>query len=275
MEKIQNEVYLSDPDFCVLLISIRMLNEACKLRASPDRGSSTLSFLTKDVEDMRRSSDDYDFSNFPSIDAVVVSIFLFTAYNVCGKHNRAFCYLTEAIGLMDMILEPSAPTEIIRLQRLEYVLFVTESASVSIYGSGRNRKLARRPSSITTPEHTLMWYNGGNGAEAQNWIRDAERMKADEEAVKLLLLMTRLHLANKLTEVANVSVDNMMAANIAKSFDNPSNHQPLTFSTQTADVAITRQWKLASQWWRVLSAGNTLPSSTDSLQLTIQILGMS
>jgi hypothetical protein len=275
IEKIQNEVYLSDPEFCILLVSIRMLNEACKLRVSPDYGSSTLSVLTKDVEDMRRSSDDYDFANTSSIDTVVVSLFLFTAYSVCDKHNRAFCYLTEAIGLMDMIMEPSAPTEIIRFQRLEHVLFVTESASVSIYGSGRKRKLARRPSAITTPEHTLMWYNDGNSAEERNWIRDAERMKADEEAVKLLLLMTQLHLANEITEVANVSVDNMMTANIAQSFHNPSHHQPLPLSTQTADVAITRQWKLASQWWRVLSMGNHLPSSTDSLQVTIQILGMS
>jgi hypothetical protein len=275
MEKIQSEVYLSDPDFRILLVSIRLLNEAGKLRASPGHGSSTLSSLSKDIEDMR-SSDDYDFANVPSIDTVVVSLFLFTAYSVCNKHNRAFCYLSEAIGLLDMISEPSTPTETIRLQRLEHVLFVTESASVSIYGSERKRKLARRPSGITTPEHTLMWYkNGNSSAEVQNWIQNAERMKADEEAVKLLLLMTRLHLANEVTEVANVSVDNMMMANIAQSFHNPSHNRSLPLSTQTADVAITRQWKLASQWWRVLSMGNNLPSSTDSLQVTIQILGMS
>jgi hypothetical protein len=250
MEKIQNEVYLSedsDPQFCILLVSIRMLKEACKLRASPDHGSSTFSLLAKDVEDMR-SSDDYDFANVPTIGTVVVSFFLFTAYSVCDKHNGAVCYLTEAIGLMDMILEPSALTGIIRLQRLEHVLFVTELASVSIYGSERKRKLAHRPSGITTPEYTLMWYNDRNSAEEQNSIRDAERMKADEEAVKLLLLMTRLHLANEVTEVANVSVDNMMMANIAQSFHNPSHHRPLPLSTQTAGVAITRQWKLAPQW---------------------------
>jgi hypothetical protein len=274
MEKIQNEVYLSDQDFHILLMSIRMTNETFKVAVSPDRGSFTLSLLAKNIEDMRRNSGDYDFSNAPSMDTVVVSICLFCAYCVCNKHNRALCYLTEAIVLMDMVPEPSDPIEIIRLKRLEYILFIAESASVSIYGSERNRKLARRPSILDTPEHTLRWYNGEKGAKGQNWIPDSERMKADEEAVKLLLLMTRLHLASEVAEVANVSVDNMMMANIAKSFDKTS-YQPFLFSVLIADVGITRQWKLASQWWKVLSIGNPLPSSTESLQLTIQILGMS
>jgi hypothetical protein len=277
VSKINLGAYLSDHDFGTLILSVSVLNEAARLRRAPDRESTTLERMTDMTERFRTSETTSHFTDSPSMDTVVVSLFLFVAYSVLNKHNRAFCYLNEAIGLLDLVEEPDELVDQVRLQRLECVLFVTESASSAIYGPKRMRRIVRRPNNFTRSANNLLWYfteaafDSGDFGWSKSRIEDLDR-----QAVELMLLMTSIHLATGVNEVASVTVDDRLMASITRSLSaNSEDTDDLpNCSMQTADVAITRQWKLAAHWWMVLCAGPFSMSSAESLSSTAQIIGM-
>ncbi|KAH8802766.1 hypothetical protein F5884DRAFT_756078 [Xylogone sp. PMI_703] len=269
MSRLERDEYLSNWEFHCLLLSIAVLNEAYKVRQSPQHDQSTMNFLLNSVEILRADSTHPHFSESPSLDAVIVSLFLFIAYNVSSRHNRAFCYLTEAIGLFDLIPELSDPVEAIRQQRLECVLYITESATVSIYGSGRKRLISRQPSALPSSAESLLWDH------LYLDIDDIVQMGSlDRQAVDLLLLMTHLHLAKDVSEVAKITVDDKLLHSVSRAFNSSATSQNPRCATQTADVAITRQWKLAELWWNDISRRSVLASPEGAINGTLEMIAM-
>lgn len=272
--QLNGDIHLSNTEFHSLLLSVALINEAYKVRRSPQHDPFMMNFLVKAIEGLRTGPDYCHFSEQPSFDSVVVSLFLFIAYNVSGRHNRAFFYLTEAIGLFDLV-QPSSLIETIRLQRLEYVLYITESATVSIYGSGRKRMLSSRPSNIPDSSDLLLWDSRDIDIEqsvgASIKIRSAT---IDKQAVDLLLLMTRLHLAPDVTQVAKISVDDRLMHSVTGPFDDDLDVQNTRYATLAADVAITRQWKLAELWWKNILCQSSSASPKAAVDGTIEMIAI-
>jgi hypothetical protein len=274
MSEINQGKHLCHPEFRSVVLSIAMFNEACKVRLSPQHDQSSMKSLARMVENIRSNSDHYHFADNPSLDAVVVSLFLFIAYNVMDKHSRAFCYLTETIGLFDLLGEFSDSVNIVRQKRLRYVLYITESATVSIYGSQRKRMISDCPSIPPDLGNLLSW----NGQETEEQdsigggIADADMVNIDKHAVDLLIRMTRLHLATTVSDVAKITVDDKLMTSITSPQE--CNTSPLNSycDTQIADVAITRQWKLAGLWWDDISRQPTLKLSDVLVNNTIDML---
>lgn len=276
MREIDQEKHLYNPEFRSVVLSIVMLNEACKVRLSPQHDQGAIKSLARTVENLRTNSVDYHFADNPSLDALVVSLFLFIAYNVMDKHSRAFCYLTEAIGLFDLLGEFSDPVNIVRQKRLRYVLYITESATVSIYGSQRKRMISDCPSIPPDLSSLLSWH--GQETEEQHSITggivDADMANIDKHAVDLLIRMTRLHLAITVSEVAKITVDNKLMTSMTRPQECDTGPANSYCDTQIADVAITRQWKLAGLWWNDISRQPALSFSDGLVNKTIEMLAM-
>jgi hypothetical protein len=261
VQKADQGLYLSDPEFRTLLLSLAMMNESRKFRGCPELGSGNLDFLSGMIETLRTGSS-YHFSEPNSLDTVVVSFFLFVAYVARNKYTRAFTYLTEAIGLLDLIDCPSDPIETIRYRRLEHILFITESATMSIFG-WRRRRLARRPLIPTDGANALLLHQ--SDADQLAWPQGLDRYdiaRLDSLALGLLLSMTRVYIASDHVEVANVVVENLMA------------HADMqNISTQTADLVITRLWKLACHWREAVVARGSLLLFHGNLGFNLRELG--
>jgi hypothetical protein len=218
---------IHDSDFHTVLLSIRLLNAASKLRMEPQRAPPILG-LVRQVEQSRLC---YEFSEQPTLDAVVVSLFLFTAYNVLGKHNRAFLYLDEAFSLMDMV-EARAEDEIRRKSIIKRVLFNTEAASFAIYAvNGRGR---RAPRLMLTSEELRM---------ANDTLLDG-----DDDLSRIAT-----HLLKQLTEVHSAEDWKVLTITNPGALIDPGVILDAVFQKnsyvrlQAADSAITRQWQLSSK----------------------------
>lgn len=273
IRKISQGEHLLDPEFRTLVLSIIMLNEACKVRLSPQHDQRTMTFLSRAIENLRNGSDGYHFAENPSIDTVVVSLFLFIAYNVSERHNRAFCYLTEAIGLFDLLGELIDPIDAIRQKRLLYVLYNTESATVTVYGSMRKRTVSQRPSTPLESIDSLSWYGHTAGVRCSiEEIAEADIVYIDKQAVELLLLMTRLHLATGISEVARITVEDRLMSSVKVLMESDSGHQVSYCDTQIADVAISRQWKLARLWWDDISRQPPPKPFDEAINSTIKMI---
>ena len=128
------------PELSALLLAMQLATAAGEFRlTNGDQGA--LRHLIKRVEKARLC---YDFAEAPTLDEVAISLFLFTSYNVLGKHNRAFLYLDEALSLMETV-RVVADEDAERLIRFEQVLYNTEAASLAIYAGKPRRCRARRP----------------------------------------------------------------------------------------------------------------------------------
>ncbi|KAL7929990.1 hypothetical protein V8C35DRAFT_313806 [Trichoderma chlorosporum] len=262
--------HLLDPTFRTLLLSIFLVNEAAQLRHSPDRGPARLDILIGATEKSRANSSDCHFADFPSLDTVIVSLFLFIAYSVRDKHNRAFIYLTEAIGLMDLVKYPCGRTEIIQYHRIECLLFVTEAASNSIYGVRGKRRIAKNPSNPPPKEVLDGWYiSEHKPRELPPPLSSMDYESLDKRAAGLLYAMTRLYSAHDTTGVSSVAFQDDILATLSDDDD-----QKPSCCMQTADVAITRQWQLATHWWHALSENGHSSEKKDSARYVIQIIGL-
>lgn len=259
--KIRQGVFLCDTEFRTLVLSLALMNETRKFRGSPELGSTRLDLLSRTIEGLRTGLD-YHFSEPNSLDTVIVSLFLFVAYVARGRHTRAFVYLTEAIGLLDLVDLPPDAVEAARYRRLEHVLYIAESATASVFGWKR-RKLARRPQTPRDGSHALALRHDGyaGGPDEQEWppgLDPGDVALRDARALELLLAMTRVYTASNVIEVPNLAVGNLVVPT----------------DTQTADLAITRLWKLASHWREaVVTAPGSFPVLDGNLDFTLRELG--
>ena len=272
-KSIEEEKHRTDPEFHTLVLSVAAMNEARKFRRFPDYGTTRLDSLLETVQSIRLNSANYDFTDSPSLDTVTVSWCLFMAHIFRGRFYKAFAYLTEAIGFLDVIDYPSDPLEAIRLRRLEYMIYITESGAIALYGPPRKRRIARWPSDYPDAVDDLLFHHHWEDSVPNESQSMPESEVVDKRAVELLLLMARLHAASGLDEVANVTLDEKLIASMVGSYGKQP-QRCSAISEQTADVAITRQWRLGWHWRAALAKCNPLAQHSASLNYTVQILGM-
>ncbi|KIX03196.1 uncharacterized protein Z518_06748 [Rhinocladiella mackenziei CBS 650.93] len=273
LRKLDDEVHLKDVEFRTLVLSIIMMNRARQFRAEHLNSGlerEQLKSLASTIEMIRRTNEmNYDFSEKPSLDTVVVSSFLFMAYIALRQHNRAFTYLTEAIGLLDMIETLPDSVEVARMLRLEHILFVTESATIFIFG-WRRRRLARYPSTLGRQGHEAMKLTLSpslplSRMHSWNGFFPVDFAELDRRALKLLLSMTRLFTASGLAEAEIIYDDdgNLIRATTSCGGDAIDDVNVSTsgcdgygcISTQSADVILTQQWRLAFHWHKAIQRG--------------------
>lgn len=222
--------WAADGDFRTLLYGLQTLTAAAQYRIDSQDGPE-LRRLVRQVEESRLT---YDFADPPTLNGVVVSLCLFTAYNVLERHNRAFLYLDEALTLFEGAEMPTTVEEEKRRFRLAQVLFNTESAALGIYANETRRQLrkAHRPALLDTQP------------PAQDDIFGTSRVEF--VAMRLLDRLTRIHMAEDVDQMSIVSVQTAadppdMALSLGETCVSR-----LRFSRlQSADVAITLQWRLS------------------------------
>ncbi|RFU75026.1 fungal zn2-cys6 binuclear cluster domain-containing [Trichoderma arundinaceum] len=81
--------------------------------------------------------------------------------------------------------------------------------------------------------------------------------------------MTRLYSALDTAGVSSVAFQDDILANL-----NDDDDQKPSCWMQTADVAITRQWQLATHWWHALSENGYFSEKKDDARYVIQIIGL-
>ncbi|KIW99741.1 uncharacterized protein Z518_11154 [Rhinocladiella mackenziei CBS 650.93] len=247
---ITEPIWTSNPDFRTLLLSIRMLNTASEFRMGLKQ-STPLFDLIHQVE---RSRLCYEFAEPPTLDAAVVSLFLFTAYNVLEKHTRAFMYLDEAFSLLDAV-ELVGEEEERRKRQIEQVLFNTEAASLAIYGGKRMKRRARRPLMILDERPTVS-------------DKTEHNAEIDRVATDLLRRLTQIHLADDADALQMTDIES--EADIRALFG--AVFQRHRYSRiQAADVVITRQWQLSSKLAGSLRNGMSGPKLNET---QVEQLGM-
>ncbi|KIW32087.1 uncharacterized protein PV07_03659 [Cladophialophora immunda] len=238
------------PEFRTLLLAIQAVNAASQFRMAPGN-KEHLSELIIQVE---RSRLDYDFADPATLDAVVISLFLFTAYNVLERHNRAFLYLDEALSLLEVV-EPSDEEERRRKIQIEQVLFNTEAATLAIYANKGRRRRARRPRKIpgvpTMASHAL-------GA-----IDESDRV-----ALHLLRRLTEIHLAENADAFEEIDIES--EADMATLFGAVFRRHRYS-RIQAADVVVTRQWQLSTKLVASLREGLGV---SPTLRKSVEFLGL-
>ena len=232
-------VWASVPDLRTLLLSIRLLNAAARYRMKT-QDKMLLSDLIHQVESSRLC---YDFGDPATLDGVVASLCLFTAYNVLEKHNRAFLYLDEAITLFEMV--PVSEQEEQRRLRIEWVLFNTEAAALAIYASQNRRRRSRKPSLHITVQQ-------GFGADAES----------DRVATQLLRRLTQIHLAEDADGLEDINIE---SEDDMETLFGAVLREHRYSRIQAADVIMTRQWQLSSK----LVASHRDRSSTSRLPAAV------
>ncbi|KAH8901174.1 hypothetical protein GQ53DRAFT_814650 [Thozetella sp. PMI_491] len=242
------------PSLRTLLLSMRLLNAAASYRIG-SRNKDEVCSLIRQVEASRLT---YDFSDPPTLDAVACALFLFTAYNVLDKHNRAFLYLDEALNLFEAGL-PFNEEEAWRTTRMGQVLFNTETATVALYGTKTRRVRALNPSAVAAQCSSRQSYH--------------ELTKTGEVAAHLLDILTRINLAEDSDGLEHIPAESQGNMEIIFRATVPEQHQYSRI--QAADVLITRQWQLSSKLTQNLAVGRvSSPVSQASLE-SIGIIAMS
>ena len=261
ISRVDNGDQFIDPDFRCLLLALAAVNEASKLRIDPSCGSTKLLELSAGAETIRSQ---YDYVTHFTLDTIATSLFLFAANNVAGRHRRAFMYLNEAIGLVDMVEDLPNERARVRYTRIEYVTFIADKATRSIYGTPRQRPLARRPNHIPlSPEMLSLPTKGDSGAF----------QILEQEAVGLLLHMVRLHTAMDMNDIICLDSCSPRSRSSTRLGPGESNLPPIHYRTQQADVAITRQWLLASKLPSLPAGFQSDPVAVRGLESTLQEMG--
>ena len=203
---------------------------------------------------METSRLSHDFADPATLDAVVCSLFLFTAYNVLEKHGRAFLYLEEASSLLDAVL-PANEKEALWKLRAQQVLFNTEAATNEIYGSRSRQRRGHRPSLRVnaTPCAEDAMYNGFESVKV---------------VPRLLKQLTEINMAEDADALERINVESEADADI--SFGDVLRQQRY-FRIQAADVVITRQWQLSS---KLLVNRGRGPATRQQSQQSIEQLGI-
>ncbi|KAH0844851.1 hypothetical protein FOPE_09208 [Fonsecaea pedrosoi] len=238
------------PEFRTLLLSIRAVNAAGQFRMAP----SDTAHLSELITQVEKSRLEYDFADPPTLDSVVVSLFLFTGNNVLEKHNRAFLYLDEALSLLEVV-GVADEEERHRKAQIEQVLFNTEAATMAIYANQGRRRRARRPREVVDlplrASHTL-------GALDES----------DRVALHLLRRLTEIHLAENAEAFDEIDIDS--EADMATLFGAVFKRHRYS-RIQAADVVVTRQWQLSTKLVANLKMGIGI---SPRLQKSVEALGL-
>lgn len=244
-----NPSWRDDPALQTLLLSIRLVEMAGNYRMSPTNSAQLLEMISQ-VETSRLS---HDFADPATLDAVVVSLFLFTAYNVLGKHTRSLIYLDEAFSLLDATEVGS--NEARRKQQIQIVLFNTEAATLPIYAHRRKKRRSHRASIVENQE-----YDSGLGVEPV--------VQSEHVAMHLLRRLTEVNLAKNAEELnqLNIESEKDMVTLFGAVF-----RQHRISRVQAADVAITRQWHLSSM---LVSGTRQVTAALETLDVSVEQMGI-
>lgn len=218
--------WVSAPELNSLLLSVKLLNASGRYRMESQNQADVLNL----IHELETSRLYYEFAEPATLDAVVCSLALFTAYNVLEKHNRAFLYLDEAFSLFDMV--PALDQEgLARRMRIEQVLYNTEAATLAIYASKNRKRRARRPSTILEQDFATRY-------------EDNSLVESDKVAKHLLNRLTQIHLAEDAEGLTKVNIDSQ--TDIETLFGTAVRQHRYS-RIQAADVVLTRQWQLSSK----------------------------
>ncbi|KAF7558985.1 hypothetical protein G7046_g5166 [Stylonectria norvegica] len=243
--------WATSPDLRTLLYAMRLWIAAANYRIEL-QSEMELRELISHVETSRLA---YDFADPATLDAVACSLCLFTAYNVMGKHNRAFLYLEEASFLLEAVT-PSSDAEEERRLRIEKVLFNTESAALPLYATKQVRRRARRPPARweqSSPEQDILGMDVGT-----------ERV-----AMHLLRRLTQIHLAQDADDLSGISVKS--EADMENLFGTGVLRQHRYSRIQSADVVMTHQWQLSC---KLIASGENGSAARNLAGSAIDTLGV-
>ncbi|OCT52713.1 hypothetical protein CLCR_10180 [Cladophialophora carrionii] len=237
------------PDFRTLLFAVRMVTAAGEHRMTSNNAEN----LKKFIEQVERSRLCYDFAECPTLDEVIISLFLFTSYNVLEKHNRAFLYLDEALSLMETV-QPDGAEEDARRMHIEQVLYNTEAASFAIYAGKGRRRRAKKP--MVNLEHSSI-----------KPLRIETGEQSEQVALHLLDRLTEIHVAEdtEALRIISTASETDMKTLFGAAF---GMHRYCRI--QAADVAVSRQWQLSS---KLVSGFRQRPGVEELRQSTIESLG--
>lgn len=273
LSKIEREEHTTSNEFRSTCLSIYLLNESVLFRKNPHHGSSRLIQIATAIESTRASCNGDHFAECPSTNAVIVSLVLFIAYSVCDRHNLAFYHLNEAAGLLRMI-DPSTLDSLdsALYRRLEAILFITESASMLVYGKARKNRMIPCPENLSTLESSMRWYpeQYRPSSVLPSDLANIHLGSLDNKAVNLLYALVSLYNATTAEEISKISISSPAVSEVIEQgvLGNAS--------LQAADVDITRQWQLCLRWQEVLSSRKDKTSShcAPGAGYTLQIMGL-
>jgi hypothetical protein len=237
------------PDLRTLLLAVRMVTAAGEHRMTANNAENLKDFIGQ----VERSRLCYDFAERPTLDEVIISLFLFTSYNVLEKHNRAFLYLDEALSLMETVQIVGAGEEVRRMH-IEQVLYNTEAASSAIYAGKGRRCRAKKPS-----------VNLERSSIKPSIIETSEQ--SERVALHLLDRLTEIHVAEdeEALRIISAALETDMNTLFGAAF---GMHRYCRI--QAADVAVSRQWQLSS---KLVSSLRQQTSAEKLRQSTIESLG--
>ena len=268
--RVENEDFLTDGDLRSLLLCFYLMNDITAFRRNPAHGIVGIERMVEIVESSRPRSQQMHFAESPSLDAVIVSLVLFIAYSVWDRHQVAFYYLNEAVGLWRLIDEDSLDSVHRALyHRLDCILFVTESASMPIYGDAQRPRSTRLPEGLDSLEASMRWYVD---TEKPTFSLPAEfahlnLATLDNHAIEMLQSLVRIYGAETAREISQT---------VPTAGDIIEEGGMGDISVQEADVDITRQWQLCIRWQEVLTARKPTwpPRCAPSTLYTLQVIGL-
>ena len=242
------------PDLCTLVLSLRLLSSAGRYRQT----GSDIDTLWQHIRAVESSRLMYDFADPPTLDSVVASLFLFTAYNVLGRHGRAFLYLNEAQSLADTCIIPAnMEDEEQRQSAIEEVLFNTQAATFALYGGKQ-----REPMERCKPRRWLSIQKRQTTNELCDFNKD---VGLSTVASQLRRRMTSIYLSKNVEDMQKIEVElNSAIGNDMKQ------HQHARI--QCADVMVTLQWQLSRRLVVLQQEGNAAtpnPSTLTSMGIAV------
>lgn len=249
IERLLEPSWRDDSALKTLLHSMRLIEMAGDYRMSSSNSGQLLELVSQ-VETSRLT---YDFADPATLDAVVVSLFLFTAYNVLGKYTRSMLYLDEAFSLLDAA--DVQPSEAVRKQQIRMVLFNTEAATLPIYVHRPRKRRSHRASII--------------GNQGYDWFLRVETIvQSGHVAMHLLRRLTEVNLAENAEALKQLDIEseNDMVTLFGAVF-----RQHCISRVQAADVAITRQWHLSSM---LVSGTRPVPAALETSEVSVEQMGI-
>jgi hypothetical protein len=215
----------AEPAQRTLLLAIQMINSACEYRIASENDTAFQTIIRA----VEKSRLDYEFAEPATLDDVVVSLFLFVAYNVLEKHTRAYLYLDEAFSLLGVV-ETYHNLEAQRKHLIELVLFNTETASMAVYAHPGRQRRAKIPRITLDSMPTSSSEHG--------MITDYEKL-----ALHLVTRLTKIHAAGG----ARVLLDDFSDSKDLRDLLGMSLQQRQFCRIQAADVSVSQQWQLSTK----------------------------